>query len=238
MRALTLSCGLAALLALPSAFAQTPLRDFEFLGCAGDANGEPTRVERITKRDAVTFLIQHEQTCGLDVGDKPTFARVGDNLTLDYALHSSDDSVVMCDCLYTAKFTFDASMMDVRTVDFQGAHVAVRPPAPVVKPETKALIARVHAAAVARDFAALESMMDPNFVSSFGGDGGIADALATWREHPGQLDTLAQVTQSADRCAAYSDETVECPANAGIAWRAGFRTSPAGWRLSYFVAGD
>lgn len=106
------------------------------------------------------------------------------------------------------------------------------------QPEARILVARVHAAAVARDFAALERLMDPNFISSFGGDGGIAEALASWREDPKQLETLAQVTQSADECEALSDATLECPANAGIGWRAGFSASPSGWRLIYFVAGD
>lgn len=238
MHPLTLSCGLAALLALPSAFAQGPLRDFEFLGCAGDWNGEPTTVERITTRESVTFLVRHDQSCGLDIGDKPSFARADDTLTLDYALRSSDDSVVMCDCLYKAKFTFDKAMMDVRNVKFRGALAAVLPPAPEIQHEAKALVARVHAAAEARDFATLKSLMDPNFVSSFGGDGGIEEALASWRANPDQVHTLADVTESADHCEALSNQTVECPANAGTGWRAGFGSSPSGWRMTYFVAGD
>jgi len=43
---------------------------------------------------------------------------------------------------------------------------------------------------------------------------------------------------SRDGAARFSSETLECPANAGIGWRAGFQTSPSGWRFAYFVAGD
>jgi hypothetical protein len=109
------------------------------------------------------------------------------------------------------------------------------PASRTVPPGALALIRQVHAAAVAHDYAALEKVMIKDFIWSFGGDNDAAQALAAWRENSKYLQQLGRVT--GQKCA-YEAEYVECPANAGTDYRAGFKASPDGWRMEYFVAGD
>ena len=97
-------------------------------------------------------------------------------------------------------------------------------------------VAQVHAAAEAKDFAALRALMDESeFTSSFGGEGGAEGAIALWQREPGLLSELARVT--AQPCALDGDY-VECPRDAGTGYRAGFRLTHQGWRMRWFVAGD
>jgi hypothetical protein len=97
-------------------------------------------------------------------------------------------------------------------------------------------IAKVHAAAAAKDLEALRALMDADeFTSSFGGDGGVDEALKLWREDPALLAELARVT--AQRCA-LDEGYVECPAKAGTGYRAGFKLTAQGWRMQWFLAGD
>ena len=105
-----------------------------------------------------------------------------------------------------------------------------------VPPAALEAIAAVHAAAAAKDFAALRALMDESeFTSSFGGEGGPHEAIALWRQEPALLGELASVTaQPCERV----DDYVECPRDAETAYRAGFRLTAKGWRMQWFVAGD
>ena len=104
-----------------------------------------------------------------------------------------------------------------------------------VPAEAQALIRSVHAASRRHDLAALAQLMDEGFVSSFGGEGGVNEALADWQRHPAKLDRLSRVTASPCEVLA---AVVQCPRRAGTGYRAGFRLTAAGWRMVYFVAGD
>ena len=108
--------------------------------------------------------------------------------------------------------------------------------APAIPPEAKALIRQVHSSASAKDFAALKPLMAKEFTWSFGGDSDSSQAIAAWRKDPQYLKDLSRVTGL--RCAYTDEEYIECPANAGTAFRAGFKRLPEGWRMVYFVAGD
>jgi len=108
--------------------------------------------------------------------------------------------------------------------------------APAVPGGALKAIAAVHAAAEAKDFAALRALMDESeFTSSFGGDGGADEAIALWQQQPGLLSELARVT--AQSCAQDGDY-VECPRDAEAGYRAGFRLTAKGWRMQWFLAGD
>jgi len=98
------------------------------------------------------------------------------------------------------------------------------------------LVKAVHAATTAHDTATLRSVMAPDFVSSFGGDGGPDEALALWRADPQYLQRLAQATSGP--CQYHSPSYLECPRNAGVGHRAGFRPVGGKWLFASFVAGD
>ena len=98
------------------------------------------------------------------------------------------------------------------------------------------LISSVHASAVARNKNALSRLMASDFVSSFGGDGGTEEALALWASDPKYFQNLAKVTSSA--CELVTPGYVECPRNAGIGYRAGFKLLGKKWVFASFVAGD
>ena len=103
-----------------SSHQKSSLLSFEFLGCGGDWPSDtpsPT-IQRITADRRVTFLVRHTETCGLTAARNPSFRVDRDVLRLDYELYSPDGSIVMCDCEYFAKFTFDESMMMVKQVSF------------------------------------------------------------------------------------------------------------------------
>lgn len=112
-----------------------------------------------------------------------------------------------------------------------GAAAAGKP----VPAEASRLIAKVHHAAAHRHIDALSRLMAAEFTSSFGGDGGVPEALTAWKADPQLLRQLARVTTA--RCG-MREEYVQCPVNAGVNYRAGFTKTPCGWRMAYFVAGD
>ncbi|WP_233210998.1 hypothetical protein, partial [Pseudoxanthomonas sp. KAs_5_3] len=98
------------------------------------------------------------------------------------------------------------------------------------------LVTSVHAAAVANDQKALKRLMAKDFVSSFGGDGGPTEALALWASDPTHLQNLAKATSAP--CELQSPDYVECPRDAGIGFRAGFKLVGSKWVFASFVAGD
>jgi hypothetical protein len=98
------------------------------------------------------------------------------------------------------------------------------------------VIDSVHAASVARDKKALKRLMATDFVSSFGGDGGQAEALALWTSNPSYLQELAKATSGS--CELQLPDYVQCPRNAGVGLRAGFKLEGNKWVFSSFVGGD
>ena len=107
---------------------------------------------------------------------------------------------------------------------------------PILDEEAAKVIRQVHFAAKRKDFASLEKLMVTEFVWSFGGDGDAKQALEEWRTNPSALGHLYRVTGM--KCTVYSKDSIECPRNAGVSYRAGFERMPGGWRMTYFVAGD
>jgi hypothetical protein len=104
--------------------------------------------------------------------------------------------------------------------------------------EARRVIAAVRHAAEGSDFGELEKLMAKEFVWGFGPDvdGSASQAIGFWREDPGRLAELARVTGL--QCRLREGEYVQCPASAGISYRAGFRRTAQGWRMVYFVTGD
>jgi len=78
--------------------------------------------------------------------------------------------------------------------------------------------------------------MAADFVSSFGGDGGPNEAIALWRQEPGQLKRLAKSTGGP--CRLLSPNYLECPPQAGVDYRAGFKLVGGRWVFAAFVVGD
>ena len=58
------------------------------------------------------------------------------------------------------------------------------------------------------------------------------DETDTW-----SLPALAEATADVQACG-YFNDNVECPRDAGTAYRAGFARTCAGWRMIYFIAGE
>ncbi|MYM39929.1 hypothetical protein [Duganella qianjiadongensis] len=103
--------------------------------------------------------------------------------------------------------------------------------------DAKSVIHAVHVAAKARDYRALKALMVSEFTWSFGGDGDANQAIEAWKHDQQALYELSRVTRL--RCSFITDvSTIQCPANAGIYYRAGFTKTADGWRMFYFVAGD
>lgn len=103
------------------------------------------------------------------------------------------------------------------------------------KPAT-AVITQIHNAAKLADYAMLQSVMTQDFSWSFGGDASATQAIAGCKANPSTLNQLMKATRQP--CRLHADNTVECPNNAGIGYRAGFKNTSAGWRIFYFVEGD
>lgn len=97
-------------------------------------------------------------------------------------------------------------------------------------------ISKVNSEAQHKDFEALKLLMTKDFIWSFGGDASLAQAIADWKANPDKLKSLIEATNLP--CVLLSDNTVECPNNAGLGYRAGFRLTNTGWRMYYFVQGD
>jgi hypothetical protein len=105
-----------------------------------------------------------------------------------------------------------------------------------VPPDAQSAIDAVHSAAVERDFPSLKALMIQEFTWSFGGDGSSEQAIASWQSDPEA--TAALIRATAGRCGRISEQYVQCPEKAGLAYRAGFTHTPSGWQMAYFVAGD
>lgn len=98
------------------------------------------------------------------------------------------------------------------------------------------LVAAVHAAASSGAPETLRKFMTPDFVSSFGGDGGPDEAIALWSQDRSYLKHLARST--AGQCQLQTADYLECPRRAGIGYRAGFKLVDRNWVFASFVAGD
>ena len=103
-------------------------------------------------------------------------------------------------------------------------------------PGATAVIHAVHTAAGQQRHAALQRLMAPEFVWSFGGYADAQQAMATWKADPKALKALHRATGMP--CAALPDGSVECPRSAGRAARARFEFTAQGWRMVSFVEGD
>lgn len=102
--------------------------------------------------------------------------------------------------------------------------------------EAALTISKINSVAQQHDFKALESLMTTDFIWSFGGDASATQAIAEWKTDPSALVQLSHVTSQP--CIIQPDSTVECPSNAGLGYRAGFKLTNVGWRMHYFVQGD
>jgi len=106
-----------------------------------------------------------------------------------------------------------------------------------IPPEAIMLIEQVHSAAYAKNYTFLKSVMTNDFTWSFGADKNTSSrAIEAWRVDPTYLKRLEQAT--GQQCARTPEDYIECPKNAGMDYRAGFKRLPDGWRMVYFVAGD
>ena len=119
---------------------------------------------------------------------------------------------------------------------FIGTSLPVHAAKPLPPAGAKAVIQSVHAAAGQQRHAALQQLMAPEFVWSFGGDADAQQAMATWKADPKALKALHRATGMP--CAALPDGSVECPRSAGCAARARFEFTAQGWRMVSFVEGD
>jgi hypothetical protein len=106
----------------------------------------------------------------------------------------------------------------------------------VVPAHARQVIQQIQVASTKGDFAALRQLMVADFQWSFGGDSDAEQALEAWKTEAKYLRNLRRV--SAQQCALRTPETIECPAKSGTGFRAGFKKTPAGWRMHYFVEGD
>jgi hypothetical protein len=102
--------------------------------------------------------------------------------------------------------------------------------------EALIVVKQVHDASARRNFQALSSLMSPEFIWSFGGDSSAEQALQEWKARPRVLRHLSRVT--ARRCEVLPGDIVQCPAGAGMGYRAGFKQFPQGWLMVSFVEGD
>ena len=105
-----------------------------------------------------------------------------------------------------------------------------------VPKEAREVIAQVDKAAQANHYAALRSLMADEFSWSFGGDLDADQAIAAWREDKHYLTELHAVLKLG--CYKSAPKKISCPGKGGFSFRAGFLTTPAGWRMEYFVEGD
>lgn len=104
-----------------------------------------------------------------------------------------------------------------------------------VPKDAQLLVARIHILAKSRDVMAMESNMVNDFVWGFGGDGDSKQAVENWKRNPKLLDQLYLVT--GQKCG-FDGQTVQCPVNPGIKYRAGFQQTENGWKMIYLVAGN
>ena len=106
----------------------------------------------------------------------------------------------------------------------------------VLPNEAVQVIQQVGAAAQRKDFSALRSLMIQEFTWSFGGDGDSEQAIEAWKHRPAALASLSRAARG--QCGFVSSELIQCPMNAGLAYRAGFKRIANTWKMVYFVEGD
>jgi hypothetical protein len=108
----------------------------------------------------------------------------------------------------------------------------------VIPTDAQSAIKEVRSAAQNTDFMKLRSLMQEDFLWSFGvgGDGNADQAIAEWRKDSRYMRELAQVLKSG--CQLYDEKTVNCPGKGGMNFRATFSKSEDGWRMRAFVEGD
>lgn len=104
-----------------------------------------------------------------------------------------------------------------------------------IPPAAQTAIQAVNAAAAHKDYPALEALMSSEFIWSYKGDPSAKAAIAEWQSHPKMLKDLQHVTTLT--CEQRS-ALVECGSPVKGSFRAGFKQTPAGWRMVYFVEGD
>lgn len=105
-----------------------------------------------------------------------------------------------------------------------------------VPSEAVEIVSKVHSAAARQDYVTLRSNMATEFTWSFGGDADIEQALAEWKKDVKYLKGLAKATEA--KCGWIDLGIYQCPAKAGLAFRAGFKQVEGRWKMVYFVAGD
>lgn len=117
-----------------------------------------------------------------------------------------------------------------------GAFASLASASDPIPRELTSIVSKVHAAAAHRDYVTLRANMDAEFTWSFGGDGDPEQALAEWQKDSRYLKNLVKVTR--DKCGWIDGGVYQCPAKAGLAFRAGFKQVKGTWKMVYFVAGD
>jgi len=124
------------------------------------------------------------------------------------------------------------SVMFVAFATLASGHVAAEsPPSGALE-----VIARVNLAARHMDYVALRADMIQDFRWSFGGDSSAEQAIDEWKKQSVYMRRLDRATRA--RCAYRQDKYVECPANAGTSFRAGFKLNEGQWKMVYFIGGD
>ena len=98
------------------------------------------------------------------------------------------------------------------------------------------LVATVHQVALTGEAAGLRVLMTVDFTSSFGGDGGIDEALSLWDTDKAYLQQLAEST--AGKCELIGSDEIACAVDSDSGYRAGFKLAHGRWLFTYFVAGD
>ena len=106
----------------------------------------------------------------------------------------------------------------------------------VVPEPARSVVRQVHEASSKRQLQLLYALMSPEFTWSFGGDASSEQAIHEWKERPGVLRRLSRAT--AGPCEVISGGIVQCPSDAKLGYKAGFKQFPQGWLMVYFVAGD
>jgi hypothetical protein len=99
------------------------------------------------------------------------------------------------------------------------------------------VVDQVNSAAKRRDFNALRRLMTDEFKWTLGPSSETADeAIAAWRRNRGSLQELVAAT--AQGCEVLERTLIQCPAGAGMGFRAGFSQVDGTWKMRYFLAGD
>jgi hypothetical protein len=104
-----------------------------------------------------------------------------------------------------------------------------------IPPAAHSAIVAVGTAANHKDYAALQALMSEDFIWSYKGEPSAVAAIAEWQSHPKMLKELQRLTGLP--CEQKS-ALVECAEAAKGGFRAGFKQTPAGWRMVYFVEGE